>query len=253
MWAADAPFYYTLWIFGIKATELLLIGLLLLLPFTWLRLRAHLANGGSFQSSPALVVLILGGFFPLLYLTLTAPALHNGARHFLFTFPALCVCAAWAYLEFGDWLRAHRPSMWRLAQIGFGLLLLLPIFHLVKLQPYQYIYFNSLAGGSASAMQRYEGEYWFTSSKHAIEQLAAYLEKSPELIPADGNVDILILGPWQVAEPFLPDGFRLSSDASKADFFILNTQMRIHERFEGTELFRIERMGAPICIVSKRD
>jgi hypothetical protein len=252
MWAADAPFYYTLWMFAIKATELMLVGLLLLLPFSWLRLRTHLATGGSLQSAPALVVLILGGFFPLLYLTLTAPALHNGARHFLFTFPALCVCAAWAYLELGGWLRAHRPSMRRFAQIGFGVLLLLPIVHLVKLHPYQYVYYNSLAGGSAKAMQRYEGEYWFTSSKHAIEQLDAYLEKSPELIPTDGYIDVLILGPRQVAEPFLPDGFRLTSDAAEADFLILNTQMRIHERFEGTELFRIERMGVPICIVLKK-
>jgi hypothetical protein len=142
--------------------------------------------------------------------------------------------------------------MRRFAQIGFGVLLLLPIVHLVKLHPYQYVYYNSLAGGSAKAMQRYEGEYWFTSSKHAIEQLDAYLEKSPEHIPADGTIDVLILGPWQVAEPFLPDGFRLTSDAAAADFLILNTQMRIHERFEGTELFRIERMGVPICIVLKK-
>ncbi|MGZ0708186.1 ArnT family glycosyltransferase [Coraliomargarita sp. W4R53] len=249
IWAADAPFYYTLWMFAIKATELMLMGLLLCLPFSWIRLRTHLKAGGSLQSAPALIVLILGGFFPLFYLTLTAPALHNGARHFLFAFPALCVCAAWAYLELGDWLRAHRRSMWRLAQLGFGLLLLLPVVSLVRLHPYQYVYFNSLVGGPSGAFGSYETEYWFTSSKQAVEQLDVYRKEHPTRIPAGRAARVFILGPWQVAEPFLADGFELSSDAATADFYILNTQMLMHTRFEGEEVFRIERMGVPICIV----
>jgi hypothetical protein len=252
IWAADAPFDYTLWMFVIKATELLLVGLLLLLPFTWFRLRMHFSRGSGLQSLPALVVLTLGGFFPLFYLTLTAPALHNGARHFLFTFPALCVCAAWAYLELGDWLREHRRSMWRFAQFVFGVLLMLPFVSLVRLHPYQYVYFNSLAGGPTGAYGSYETEYWFTSSKAAVEQLESYVNANPILIPEKRPVRVFILGPWQVAEPFLSDRFVLTSDASTADFYILNTQMLMHTHFEGKELFRIERMGVPICMVRQR-
>ncbi len=252
MWAADAPHYYTLWMFAIKATELLLIGLLLLLPFAWLRLRQHFAEDGDLQWAPALTVLCLGGFFPLLYLTYSGPALHNGARHFLFAFPALCVCAAWAYLELSDWLQANRSQMLRMAHLSFLLLLLLPIIQLVKLHPYQYVYFNSLAGGVTGAYGSYESEYWFTSSKHALEQLEEYLDVNPDQMPQGGKIRVFIVGPWQVAESFLPGGFEFTSDLASADFLILNTQMLMHERFEGKELFRIERMGVPICMVLSR-
>ncbi len=253
IWAADAPFYYTLWMFAIKATEVLLIGLLVFLPLAWLRLRQHFAGSGALSGGPALLVLLLGGFFPLAYLTLTAPALHNGARHFLFAFPALCVCSAWAYLQLGDWIRANRPTLLRSAQLVFGLLLAWPIIHLVRLHPYQYTYFNSLAGGVSGAFGSYEGEYWFTSSKHAAEELERQIEANPELMPEDGTVQVFVLGPWQVVEPFLPEAYELTSDASAADFLILNTQMHMHERFEGEELFRIERMGTPICFVRVAD
>jgi hypothetical protein len=194
--------------------------------------------------------LLLGGLFPLVYLTVTAPALHNGIRHFLFLYPALCVCAAWGYLRFNEWLIAERPVLVLPSRVAFALLLSLPAWHLYKLHPYQYIYFNTLVGGPSGAYGAYEGEYWFTSSKHAVEQLAERLEVEPYLASGEGPIRIFILGPWQVAEPFLPEGYALTADPNAADFLVLNTQMSAHARFAGEELFRIERMGVPICLVA---
>ena len=249
IWAADAPHHYTIWMFAIKAPEVLLIGLLLSLPFIFLCGRAHVKEGGDLHAVPSLAILILGGVFPLLYLTITAPALHNGARHFLFVFPALCICAAWGHVKAGEWLQASRPALLRPAQLAFAILLLLPLYQLVQLHPYQYIYYNALVGGPGGAFGRYEGEYWFTSSKHAVEQLERRLITEPDLKPKGRPVQIFILGPWQVAEPFLPGGYELTGDAEAADYLILNTQMLMHTGFEGEELFRIERMGMPICYI----
>lgn len=249
MWAADAPHDYTLWMFAIKAPEVLLVGLVLAFPLAWFHLREHVAGGGDFKRIVGSSILILGGFFPLLYLTLTAPALHNGARHFLFAFPALCVCAAWAYLKASDWIGRNRPKLRPVAYLVFAALLVLPLFHLVRLHPYQYIYYNSLVGGPSGAYGSYEGEYWFTSTKHAVERLEDLLETNPRIMPDQDKVRLFILGPWQVAEPFLPDNFQLTGDLNGADFMILNTQMLVHKRFEGEEVFSIERMGMPVCFV----
>jgi hypothetical protein len=118
----------------------------------------------------------------------------------------------------------------------------------VRLHPYQYVYYNAFIGGPSGAYGRYEGEYWFTSTKHALEQLEQFLQEHPQLKPS-GEVRLFILGPWQVAEPFLPPGYALTADVKTADFLILNTQMRVHERFAGEPLFTIERMGLPISEV----
>lgn len=247
LFAADAPHYYAVWMFGIKATECLLVGLLLGLPIAWLRLRAFRQSTPDLRLAPQWTLLLLGGVFPLLYLTVSAPALHNGVRHFLFAFPALSVLAAWAYLQTADQLRSNVIRL-RLAQGVFAVLLLLPLIHLVRLHPYQYVYYNAFIGGPSGAYGRYEGEYWFTSTKHALEQLEQFLQEHPQLKPS-GEVRLFILGPWQVAEPFLPPGYALTADVKTADFLILNTQMRVHERFAGEPLFTIERMGLPISEV----
>jgi hypothetical protein len=251
MWAADAPFYYTLWMFLIKAPEVLLIGLFLGVLGLGLRLRSGFPRGEDLRRIPPGLILILGGAFPLLYLTVTAPALHNGARHFLFAFPALCLCAAWGYGRIDNWISRKRPPLRRIGLAAFAVLLLLPIWHLVQLHPYQYIYFNRLAGGPAGAYGHYESEYWFTSSKHAVEQLDAMLRNQSSGTGENPPVRLFILGPWQVAEPFLPEGYRLTARASEADFLILNTQMGMHNRYEGEPVFRIERMGLPVCVVRR--
>jgi hypothetical protein len=251
MEAADAPHYYTLWMFGIKAPEVLLMGILIAAIMVLFLLQKHGCSERLPRFVAPLSVLLLGGFFPLLYLTYSGPALHNGARHFLFAFPALCVVAAWGWLQLLDWIKGHRPQLQLIARIVFGIFLALPLWHLIQLHPYQYVYFNSLAGGPANAINQYEGEYWFTSSKHAIEKLDAFLSEYPKKKPEGKTIDIFILGPWQVAEPFLPRGYRLVSKPEEADFLILNTQMRVYEQFEGEDLFSIARMGAPICIVRR--
>ena len=44
---------------------------------------------------------------------------------------------------------------------------------LVRLHPFQYTYFNCLAGGVAGAAGKYETDYWLTSYKEAIEWIEA--------------------------------------------------------------------------------
>ena len=236
--------------FGIKAPEVLLLGLLLAVALTAVHFRARLQSIISPGRVPCLSLLILGSFFPLAYLTLTGPALHNGARHFLFAFPALAVCAAWAYLETADWIGLHRPRLVPLARLVFAFLILLPVSYLIRLHPYQYVYFNALSGGPSGAYGSYETEYWFTSSKHAVETLDTLRRSGALVMPEGRAARVFILGPWQVAEPFLPESYELTGDPNEADFHILNTQMMVHQSFHGDTLFVIERLGVPICVVN---
>lgn len=60
---------------------------------------------------------------------------------------------------------------------ALALLLLLPGYWMVKNHPYQYVYFNELAGGTDNAYARYETDYWMTSVKQMCEWLAANDEK----------------------------------------------------------------------------
>jgi hypothetical protein len=55
---------------------------------------------------------------------------------------------------------------------GLVLLSLVPgLVSLVSLHPYQYVYYNSFAGGVQAAFRRYEMDYWMTSYRQAARYL----------------------------------------------------------------------------------
>lgn len=243
--AADAPFYYTLWMFVIKSPEslLLLLGLGAGVLIQWTR--SNCKDVIHKMNLPLLVVL-LGGVFPLAYLTYAAPALHNGARHFLFIYPPLCILAALAYLRIQDaLLQAGRKSLLLLWRVLIPGMLLLQVLQLLALHPYQYVYYNALIGGPAGSYGKYETEYWFTSTKHGLEALDEYLDEAHISRP----VSVFVVGPRQVAEHFLPEGIQMADRPEQAQYVIANTQMMMHHAVEGTEVLCIERSGLPILYI----
>lgn len=57
-----------------------------------------------------------------------------------------------------------------------------PIIHIVKNHPYEYVYFNELAGGTEKAYGRYELDYYYHSTREASEWVIANAEAK-----ADGS------------------------------------------------------------------
>jgi hypothetical protein len=59
-------------------------------------------------------------------------------------------------------------------RVGLILLLALPgIYSSIKLYPYQYVYYNSFVGGTASVQDRFELDYWRTSLREAAVHVNA--------------------------------------------------------------------------------
>ncbi len=70
-----------------------------------------------------------------------------------------------------------RRQGWKLA---LGLVALLPgILGIARLHPYEYMYYNALAGPTASVYQSFESDYWCTSYRVAIEWLDEHAEDNP--------------------------------------------------------------------------
>jgi hypothetical protein len=96
--------------------------------------------------------------------------LYDGLRHFLFLFPLLAALAGVAAAAF---FRSALPRGARLA--GGGVLLaacLVTLVDMVRLHPYQSVYFNRLwAGGMKAGVDRYEGDYFCLSYKEGCEWL----------------------------------------------------------------------------------
>jgi len=245
--AGSTPWYYALWMLFVTTPLwqlLLLAGGAIMVAWRfgvsfyrrqWWRLDIILIG-----------TLLLGFGFPLLYILVSQPAIHNGVRHLLFILPAGAGLMAFALCSLYGWVTAKQPRIAAMVimVVTFGVGWNLA--SLIRLHPYQYVYFNALVGGPAGALGQYETEYWFTSTPEAYALLQEWRDEQG--LPQE-PVKLLVTGPLEIAEHQLPSGWSLASRAEEADYFLGNTQFAGHLLVEGQTIVEIERMGLPILVI----
>lgn len=245
--AGDAPFYYALSIFILKVPIWIHVLLLAGAIFAMIGLR-H-AGWKAFlydRQRLALATLVFSFSFPFAYVLIRHPAIHDGFRHLMFLLPLAAASAGVAWRLLAERLSENRIGLPTLFAVTAACVALV-FSYLVRLHPYQYVYYNELIGGPAGAYSRYQTEYWATAGKAGLgiveEQLAGRQMEQP--------VKLLVTGPWHVLTPYLGTRFELTSVADEADFFLGNTEMRADALVDGREVGRVERMGLPILIVKQ--
>jgi hypothetical protein len=135
---------------------------------------------------------------------LTGAEVYDNSRQFLFALPPLFLAAALAFDALFS--RIHRSVI---RVVIAGLAILPGVIGIVRLQPYEYIYYNQLVGGVSGAFRQYELDYWATSYRAAMEGLN-------RIAPAGATVEVV--GPWLSAATFArPDLVVFKSDAERAD------------------------------------
>lgn len=151
-----------------------------------------------------IAVPLLGALFPLAWVMASDPVLYNGFRHLLFVVPPLCVLAALGLRA--TWLAAAgRPRRRAALAAALVALLLEPLVWLVRSHPYQYVYFNPLAGGLAEASHRFSGDYWRLSLRAA----AIELDRLADAEPGDGPVAVRVPHKTACLTDFLRPGSRV--------------------------------------------
>ena len=123
---------------------------------------------------------------------------YGGMRQFLFVLPGIAALAtaglAWAYraLPHG-WARVA-------AWLAVGAACAVVVADMAAIHPYEYAYFNRLAGGLGAAASRYETDYWGLSLREAAEWLNEH----------DGaQQEVIVGGSPYGASPFAAPRFRV--------------------------------------------
>jgi hypothetical protein len=252
--AAELPFYYVpYWLLSTLPESLLALfglasvcGVMSILHYRRAGRRpraAHVSPRG---------VLLFAAVFPLCYLLWKDPVLYDGMRHFLFVVPPIACVAALGL----EWLlrRAERCGR-RFAhlglQFGVGMACIVVFIEMLALHPYQYVYFNQIAGGLPAAYMRDETDYWGVSHQEAAEWLNAYVEARA---PAAGCVYKVHqrYSRWMLEEHLNPEHFVMSKERDGADFFVSVTRFNLHASYPEAELLHVvQRQGVPLCFVFK--
>jgi len=223
------------------AAGLGVVGLVLLVRVRPLGLdaRRQLLQAGWLASIPALVVAgVVARGMPL----------YDGMRHFLFLVPLLAVLAGVSVSVF---LRspAGRPA--KVAGVAvLAAASLVTLVDMVRLHPYQSVYFNRLwAGGMKAGVDRYEGDYWCLSYKEGCEWLLRRYAgaRCQEKIRVAGYS---VLHQVQHYLELTEEGRRLFTAVAVADgrphYVLATTRFQDHRRAPGRPVFTVERMGATL-------
>lgn len=128
---------------------------------------------------------------------------------------------------------------------------------LVRLHPYEYLFYNSIVGGLEGASRRYDMDYWFGSMPEALDRLESYLRRTaPEEASRPPQIySVAVCGERpsfeeNVTLPQLRWDFMPQWDQS--DFFLAPTHMNCDRDLDGKVIGTVERLGVVIAYIKDR-
>ena len=266
---------------GMRVLGLLLViyvglAIALYLPRPWLagdRARWRFVTSSSLRLLPALLprlaaassqsrrrdiaLIALTVIFPLACEVIFRGPAFTGLRHFLFVIPAIAVLAG---IGLDSALTALAARGRLIASAGLAAVtagLLWNAVTLVRLHPYEYLFYNPAVGGLQGASRRYDLDYWFGSMPEAINQLEAYLRSSA---PADTSrptpvYSVAVCGDRLEFEKTvtLPQlRFDFKPRWEQSEFFIAPTHMNCDGDLDGKVIGTVERLGVAIAYIKDR-
>jgi hypothetical protein len=179
--------------------------------------------------------------------------LYDGLRHFLFLVPFLAVLAGVSVSVF---LRSPAGRWGKVAGLAvLAASCLVTLVDMVRLHPYESVYFNRLvAGGMKAGIDRYEGDYWCLSYKEGCEWLLRRFAgaRCREPIRVAGYS---ILHQTQHYLELTEEGRRLFKAIQLGDgsphFVMATTRFQDHLRAPGKPVHTVERGGATLFTLNE--
>ena len=228
------PFSYLPTLLNLQLTEPLLIlmytGLAMLIFFTI----------GKRTRLGLLLILGIGGLLPLAFLILTRATMYDNFRQILFLLPPLFLLAGFPL----EWVfSALKPFALRVALL---FLLAAPgAYAIVQLHPYQYVYYNSLTGGTSGAFRKFELDYWCTSYREA----ALWLNKNASVSASVGADEADHLLPLYLRQGLVP----VSGPGKQSGYFVVTSRYN-HDLTlfpDATVLYSMTRGDAVLAVVKQ--
>jgi len=202
------------------------------------------------RSETALLAFIAA--FPVICIVVERGPAFTGLRHFLFVVP---VFAALAGIGFNA-LLAQCETRWRwlasTAAVAMVAALLWNAGMMVRLHPYQYLFFNPLVGGLAGAARQYDTDYWVNIMPEAVDKLEAYVASLDRTKRHTHRYTVAVCGERLPFEKEANSRLQWTEDWKKAEFFIAPTHMNCDRVLVGDEIATITRLGARIGVVKDR-
>jgi hypothetical protein len=198
--------------------------------------------------------ILLGGVLVAWFITpmsipiLTNSIVYDNFRQFLFVLPPIFILAGYGI----EGIFNKTPSLpWKMV---LSIVVLIPgVLAIMKLHPFEYIYYNSLVGGVKRAQDFYETDYWCTSYREAAD-IVNYV------LPTGSNV--AVWGPADLVQFYSRKDLNIirlpvthETPKISADAVILCPRSQISESLfpDAAVLGQVTRNGIGLTVIKELD
>lgn len=163
--STNLPASYLTKCFMVSVPVIIIIALLVSIAYL-------LFNWKKVEKRQTHILILFSGIFPLIYAIYTQMPVYNSWRHLLFIYPSLMVITGAGIIALID--RLYKPAyQWTVvALLAIGLIK--PVKWCMENNPYEYTYFNEIAGGFQKAYYEYDTDYWQITVKESIDWLMTH-------------------------------------------------------------------------------
>jgi hypothetical protein len=235
--AADIPMTYLPVLLNLQFTETFMILWYLGFGiFVWHIIRKDIR-------ADLILYLVLGFLLPIIYLIVSRSPLYDNFRQILFLLPACFIFGAFTL----EVIFKKTKKQW--LRLSLIILIIIPgLISLIRLHPYQYIYYNSFVGGVEGAFRRFELDYWFASSN----ELTAWVNENADY----GAKTVVKEAPYLIDQQLRSDlSVRKIQTAGVStnrdyDYAILTTRWNADEYYPDAEIIMmVEREGGILGVL----
>lgn len=193
------------------------------------------------------IYLVCVFIFPFLLIIISRPTLYDGWRHFLFlSYPLTLIAALGFYFLVKTVKKKIAPVIW----ILFFIFVLFTSKEMLILHPYEYIYFNALAGGLRGAQNKYDTDYWGKSIYEAVQYVIQNKNKLSK------GTDILYIShcySGYLIQQYISNNKDIVIDRAKATVYICFNRGNNNLSGFGRVIYRVDREGVTLSTVQYED
>lgn len=191
--------------------------------------------------------------FPLSCQVILHGPAFTGLRHFLFVVPVLSALAGIAFDTALAALAKRHRDLAAVAGVAVAASFVWVAGVLVRLHPYEYLFFNEFVGGLKGASRRYDTDYWVNMMPEGVKDLEDFLKHDGRPSGTPPRVySVAVCGERVPFEDLPHPHLQWTDDWQRADFFIAPTHMDCDRALAGRVVATIERLGVPIGFVKDR-
>ena len=163
------------------------------------------------------LIILLSFFLPIFAVIIFNSTLYDGWRQLYFIYPSFLLLSVYGFKKIIKKIKKKKSHNYFLTFVI--LTLSINLINMIKTHPYQYVYFNFLAGKEIE--KKFESDYWGVSIKQAIEYIISNNNKKNiyKIYPAsniDLNLSKLIFSNSQ------KNKIKVVNEQIEADFIISN-------------------------------